>query len=234
MTLRPSLLALALAAVLPAVAHADRGFEVRDLAKLDRVSAPMLSPDGRKVVFAKRVVDFAANKSATSLWIEDLFARDAAPPVRLTPEGWNVNSPSFADDGTRVFFLSAKNGSMQLYAMPVAGGAPEQLTDVPGDVGGYVVSPDGKRVALALEAFADCKSDLQCNVKRNKEREDKKASGVVFDRLFIRHWDAWNEGKLNRVFVAPFAADGAKITQATLVGGDVIGDVPSRPFGDTS
>ena len=48
---------------LPAVAHAERGFEVRDLAKLDRVSAPVLSPDGRKVVFAKRVVDFAANKS---------------------------------------------------------------------------------------------------------------------------------------------------------------------------
>lgn len=234
MNLRHTLLSLALLSALPLAAHAERGFEVRDLAKLDRVSAPVLSPDGRKVVFAKRVVDFDANKSATSLWIEDLMARDAAPPVRLTPEGWNVNSATFSDDGTRVYFLSAKGGSMQLYAIPVAGGTPVQLTDVVGDVGGYVVSPDGKRVALALETFADCKSDLQCNVKRNKAREDRKASGVVFDRLFIRHWDAWNEGKLNRVFVAPFGANGAKITQATLVGGDVIGDVPSRPFGDTS
>ncbi|MUV15558.1 alpha/beta hydrolase family protein [Noviluteimonas gilva] len=229
-----SILALALLAALPALAHAERGFEVRDLAKLDRVSAPVLSPDGRKVVFAKRVVDFAANKSATSLWIEDLFARDAAPPVRLTPEGWSVNSATFSDDGTRVYFLSAKGGSMQLYSIAVAGGTPVQLTDLAVDVGGYVVSPDGKRVALALEVFADCKADLQCNVTRSKEREERKASGVVFDRLFIRHWDAWNEGKLNRVFVAPFAADGAKITQATLVGSDVIGDVPSRPFGDTS
>ncbi|KGQ18663.1 Alanyl dipeptidyl peptidase [Lysobacter dokdonensis DS-58] len=234
MNLRPALLSLALIAALPVVAHAERGFEVRDLAKLDRVSSPVLSPDGRKVVFAKRVVDFDANKGASSLWIEDLFARDSAPPVRLTPEGWNVNSATFAGDGARVYFLSAKNGSMQLYAIPVAGGAPVQLTDVPGDVGGYLVSPDGKRVALALEAYADCKSDLACNVKKNKEREDRKASGVVFDRVFIRHWDAWNEGKLNRVFVAPFAADGAKITQATLVGNDVVGDVPSRPFGDTS
>src|SRR6478609_3082825 len=177
MTLRPALLSLALLSALPVAAHAERGFEVRDLAKLDRVSSPVLSPDGRKVVFAKRVVDFAANKSATSLWIEDLFARDAAPPVRLTPEGWNVNSATFSDDGARVYFLSAKGGSMQLYAIPLAGGAPVQLTDVAGDVGGYVVSPDGKRVALALEAYADCKSDLQCNVKRNKAREDRKASG---------------------------------------------------------
>ncbi|HET9208418.1 MAG TPA: hypothetical protein VFO28_19415, partial [Burkholderiaceae bacterium] len=48
------------------------------------------APDGRTLVFAKRVVDFAANKSSTALWVEDLFARDAAPPKRLTPEGWNV------------------------------------------------------------------------------------------------------------------------------------------------
>ena len=53
---------------------------------------------------------------------------------------------------------------------------------------------------------------------------------MVFDRLFIRHWDAWNDGRLNRVFVAPLRhGNGAKITQATLVGGDVIGDVPSQP-----
>src|SRR4249919_446970 len=233
MTLRPALLALALAAALPAIAHAERGFEVRDLAKLDRVSSPILSPDGRKVVFAKRVVDFDANKSATSLWIEDLMARDAAPPVRLTPEGWNVNSPDFASDGGRVYFLSAKSGSMQLYAIPVAGGAPVQLTDIAGDVGGFKVSPDGKQVALAVEAFADCKSDFACTQKRSKDNDAKKASGKVFDRVFIRHWDAWNEGKLNRVFVAPLGDGKAKISAATLVGGDVIGDVPSRPFGDT-
>jgi dipeptidyl aminopeptidase/acylaminoacyl peptidase len=148
MNLRPALLSLALLSALPVAAHAERGFEVRDLAKLDRVSSPVLSPDGRKVVFAKRVVDFAANKSATSLWIEDLFARDAAPPARLTPEGWNVNSPEYAADGAHVYFLSAKSGSMQLYAIPVAGGAPVQLTDLPVDVGAFKVSPDGKQVAL--------------------------------------------------------------------------------------
>jgi len=75
MNLRPALLSLALVAALPAVAHAERGLEVRDLAKLDRVSSPILSPDGRKVVFSKRVVNFDANKVASALWIEDLVAR---------------------------------------------------------------------------------------------------------------------------------------------------------------
>src|SRR5687768_15032073 len=156
MKLAHSVLALALLAALPVAAHAERGFEVRDLATLDRVSSPILSADGRKLVFAKRVVDFPANKSSTSLWIEDLFARDAAPPVRFTPEGWNVNSPAFSPDGKTVYFLSAKNGTQQLYAQPVAGGAPKQLTDVPLDIGSFRLSPDGKRVAFSVETFADC------------------------------------------------------------------------------
>ena len=229
MKLSHSVLALALLAALPVVANAERGFEVRDLAKLDRVSSPILSPDGRKLVFAKRVMDFDANKASSSLWIEDLMARDAEPPTRLTPEGWNVNSPEFAQDGTRVYFLSAKNGSMQLYAIPPAGGAPVQLTDIAGDVGAFKVSPDGKSVALGIETYADCKADFACSANKDKAKSDNKASGKVFDRLFIRHWDAWNEGKLNRVFVAALPTGDAKLAQATLVGGDVLGDVPSKP-----
>lgn len=235
MKLRFALLSLLIAAAMPSFdAAAARGFEARDLAKLDRVSAPTLAPNGRLLVFAKRVVDFDANKSSTSLWIEDLFARDAAPPQRLTPEGWNVNSPSFSRDGSTVYFLSAKSGSMQLYSIPARGGEPVRLTDFPGDVGSYKLSPDGKRVAFSTEAFVDCGSDLACSPKRMEERSKLKNSGVVFDRMFIRHWDAWNDGRLNRVFVADLGNGKTMGKSATLVGADVLGDVPSRPFGDQS
>lgn len=234
MTFRRALLPLMLAAALsPLAASATpRGFEVRDMATLDRVSSPTLSPDGRRVVFAKRVVDFAANKGASSLWIEDLFARDAAPPVRLTPEGWNVNSPSFSADGKTVYFLSAKSGSSQLYSIPASGGTPKQLTAFSTDVGGYKFSPDGKRIAFNAEVFADCKGDFACSTERLDDKGKQKNSGMLFDRIFIRHWDAWNDGRLNRLFVTALADKPA--TTATLVSFDVIGDVPSRPFGDSS
>ncbi|HEY5850968.1 MAG TPA: S9 family peptidase, partial [Lysobacter sp.] len=234
MTFRRALLPLMLAAALSplSASAAPRGFEVRDMATLDRVSSPTLSPDGRRVVFAKRVVDFAANKGASSLWIEDLFARDAAPPVRLTPEGWNVNSPSFSPDGKTVYFLSAKSGSSQLYSIAATGGTPKQITAFTTDVGGYKLSPDGKRIAFNAEVFANCKGDFVCSQKRVDEKGKQKTSGMVFDRIFIRHWDTWNDGRLNRLFVTTLADKPA--TTATLVSGDVIGDVPSRPFGDSS
>ena len=238
MNLRHAVLPLLIAAALPATA-AQRGFEIRDLATLDRVSSPTVSEDGRRLVFAKRKVDFAANKSSTGLYVEDLFARDAAPPQPLTPAGWSVNTPSFSPDGRTVYFLSAKSGSQQLYAIPATGGTPKQLTAFAADVGSYQLSPDGKRVAFSAETFADCAADLGCSKKRLDQRAANKASGVVFDRMFVRHWDAWNDGRLNRVFVATLPVANKQgaikpIASATLIGADVIGDVRSGPFVDSA
>lgn len=226
-------LCLALAMALPMTASAARGLQPRDLATLDRYSSPTLSPDGRVLVFAKRSVDFDANKSSTGLWIENLVARDAAPPKRLTPEGWNVNSPAFSPDGKSVYFLSAKSGSQQLYVMPAGGGEPKQVTDYPLDIGGYKLSPDGTRVALAVELFADCKADLDCTKKRLDDTAARKSSGVLYDKIFVRHWDTWADGRLNRIVIAPLQNKGAT-KSAMLVGADVVGDVPSKPFGDMS
>ena len=230
----PVLIALVLPAMSPLAVAATRGLQPKDLATLDRWSSPVLSPDGRLLVAAKREVDFDGNKAATSLWLENLVARDAAPPVRLTPEGWNVNSPVFSPDGGVVYFLSGKSGSSQLYSIPVDGGTPRQLTDFPVDVGGFQVSPDGQRIAFNAEAFIDCGSDLACTGKRLKAEADSPATGVVYDRMFVRHWDAWNDGRLNRVFVATLPGDGAAVSTATAIASDVVADIPSRPFGDSS
>ena len=230
----PVLIALVLPAMSPLAVAATRGLQPKDLATLDRWSSPVLSPDGRLLVVAKREVDFDGNKAATSLWLENLVARDAAPPVRLTPEGWNVNSPVFSPDGGVVYFLSGKSGSSQLYSIPVDGGTPRQLTDFPVDVGGFQVSPDGQRIAFNAEAFIDCGSDLACTGKRLKAEADSPATGVVYDRMFVRHWDAWNDGRLNRVFVATLPGDGAAVSTATAIASDVVADIPSRPVGDSS
>jgi dipeptidyl aminopeptidase/acylaminoacyl peptidase len=234
----PKPLSIALAAlvglsVVPA-AEAARGFDVRDLQQLDRISSPVLSPDGAKVVFAKRQIGADLGKASNGLWIRDLRTRDLAPPKRLSPEGWNVNSPSFSADGKTLYFLSAQGGSQQLYAMPVAGGTPQQLTRFPLDVGTYKVSPDGARIAVSMDVFSDCGADLACTVSRLDERGQSKASGVVYDQLFVRHWDTWSDGRHSRLFVtAP--ATGRSTPAPVLVGAGSdgpVGNVPSRPFGD--
>lgn len=233
--LRHALLPLLLALAVPAGAAqpAPRGFTVQDLAYMDRYSSPTLSPDGRVLVFAKRSVNKDSNKATTTLWMRNLVSRDMTPPRQVSPDGWSVNSPAFSPDGRTLYFLSAKSGSMQLYAMPVQGGEPRRLTDFPIDVDAYKLSPDGKQVALALAVFPECKADLACTKHKLDEAAARKNTGVVFDRLFIRHWDAWNDGRLNRVFAAPLDGTGM-LTSATLLSGAIHGDIPSKPFGDLS
>ncbi|MEL1263722.1 S9 family peptidase [Pseudoxanthomonas putridarboris] len=231
MKLKSALLPLCLLAALPALAAA-RGFDVRDLATLDRVSSPVLAPDGRAVVFAKRQMDAGVTKATTSLWVRNLLTRDMAPPKRLTPEGWNVNSPSFSPDGSTVYFLSAKSGTQQLYALPVAGGAPKQLTAFALDVASYKLSPDGKRVLFSTDTFAECKADFACTRKKLDDTAAKKSTGVVYEGLFVRHWDTWADGRRSRLFVAALPEGKARpVAAATSLTEALDGDVPSKPFG---
>ncbi|MCL7713416.1 alpha/beta hydrolase family protein [Stenotrophomonas mori] len=227
---RHALLPLCLLAVLPSLASA-RGFDVRDMVALDRVSAPLLSAGGAQVVFAKRVVD-ADLKAASSLWIRDLRTRDMAPPRPLTPAGWNVHSAALSADGGSVYFLSGRSGSQQLYVMPLAGGTPRQLTDFALDVDSYRISPQGDRVLFSTGVFQDCGSDLACTATRLAERGKAKNSGVVFDSMFVRHWDAWADGRRNTLFVAPLPAAGAAAVKgASAISATLAGDAPSKPFG---
>lgn len=231
MKLRLAVLPLCLLATLPALA-AQRGLDIRDLAALDRVSSPTLSPDGRAVVFAKRQIDKELTKAGSALYVRNLLTRDLAPPKRLTPEGWNVNSPSFSADGQTVYFLSGKSGSQQLYAIPTSGGEPRQLTGFALDVGSYKISPDGSRIAFSADTFADCKADFACTRKKLEATSAKKNTGVLYDNMFVRHWDTWADGRRSRLFVAALPAAGAQpVASATSLTDSLDGDVPSKPFG---
>ncbi|KGK58715.1 peptidase S9 [Xanthomonas cannabis pv. phaseoli] len=231
MKLRHAVLPLCLLAALPDLAAA-RGFDVRDMVALDRVSSPTLTPDGGSVLFAKRQAKTSNGKPATSLWVRNLRTRDLAPPKRLTPEGWNVNSPALSPDGKTVYFLSSKSGSQQLYAQPMAGGTPQQLTAFAVDVDSYKLSPEGKRIVFSAGVFQDCGSDLGCTKKRLGELKNSKASGVVYDQLFVRHWDTWNDGRRNTLFVADLPAAGGKaVVGASAISATLAGDAPSKPFG---
>lgn len=236
MPLRRAVLPLCLLLALPVLAEAEaRGLDVRDLVRLDRVSSPTLSPDGRTVVFAQRSVD-ADLKASTALYARSLVTRDLAPPRRITPDGWNVSAPTFSPDGATLYFLSAKEGSQQLYAMPAEGGTPRPLTAFALDIGSYRLSPDGRRIAFSAETFADCADDLACTKTRLDEREASKSSGVVYDQLFVRHWDTWKDGRRSRLFVAdlPAAAGTDPVASARGISHALDGDVPSKPFGDAA
>ncbi|WP_377102071.1 S9 family peptidase [Rugamonas violacea] len=221
----------AVASASAAAPGAPRGFTVEDMVNMERVGSPLLSPDASKLVYTVRSTDLAKNGSNTQLWLLDL--RAAKPlPQRLTQAAASSTDAEWSPSGDAIYFLSARSGSSQVWRLPLAGGEAARVTDLPLDVDNFRLSPQGDRLALSLAVFRDC-PDLACTKARLDARAAKgKTSGVVYDRLFVRHWDSWADGRNSVLYSAPLDASG-KVTAAPVsLSGMLDGDVPSKPFGD--
>jgi len=222
-----AMLATALALMLGNATAAERGFTVDDLVRLDRVSDPRLSPDAKQVAYTLRETDFAANKASTSIWLQ---AVAGGVSRRLTTTGSSASTPRWSADGQSLYFLSSRSGSMQLWRLDMAAGEAQAVTEFPLDVGSFALAPNGGAVALSFEVFVDC-VDLACSKKRLDERAEIKHSGVVHDKLFVRHWDTWKDGRRSQLFVAKLGADGKASDVMSRVSRGIDGDVPTKPFG---
>ncbi|MGP8035141.1 MAG: prolyl oligopeptidase family serine peptidase [Steroidobacteraceae bacterium] len=203
-------------------------FTVEDLVQLKRVSDPQLSPDGRRVVYVQRETDMEANKGRTSLWLLDLTRPDPAP-LRLTDGKVNDSSPRWAPDGRSLYFLSERSGSSQVWRLAFPSGEARRVSDYPLDVGSLKVSPLGNALALSMEVFPDC-ADIACSRARLDARAKDKATGRVYDRMFVRHWDTWSDGTRSHLFSVRLAADGSAGVPIDL-SRSLDADVPSKPFG---
>jgi dipeptidyl aminopeptidase/acylaminoacyl peptidase len=197
-------------------------FSIHDMLAMDRISEPQVSPDGKWVVFTLRRTDLAANRGRTDLW---LIGVDGAGLRQLTSHPSGDSSPQWAPDGKSIYFLSTRSGSSQVWRILIDGGEAEQKTTLPLDVGGFLLSPDGSRLALAVEVFPDCET-IACAKNKLDEMANRKASGRIYDKLFIRHWDTWKDGRRSHVFVMP-TTGGEPVD--LMKGMDA--DCPSKPFG---
>lgn len=211
-----------------------RGFTVEDMVKMERVVSPVLSPDGKHVVYAQRSVDLDKNKGRWDLWMIDLSEANAAPK-KLTNAGsaneGNNSGPQWSAKGDAIYFVSSRSGSGQVWRQAVTGGEAQQVTNFILDVESFKVSPNEQKIAMAMEVFRDC-ADLMCTKNRLDEKAKNKASGKIHDKLFIRHWDTWADGRRNVLFAANLDAQHKAGGDLSNLSGILEADVHSKPDGD--
>jgi len=219
-------LALMIGLGLAGVARAGgRPMTVDDLLAVKSVGDPQLSPDGRLVAYVVSEVDRAAGKTNSSLW---LVTADGGNPKRLTTTPGVNNHPRWCPDGKTLAFASNRGGSTQVWLMDVDGGEPRQLTHLAVDVAGPVWSPKGDKIAFVAEVEPG-KTPEQTDAAEKARGAAGQSKVRVYDKLMVRHWDAWVEGKRSHLFVAD-AVTGAA-TDLT-PGLDV--NTPPAPFGGST
>jgi dipeptidyl aminopeptidase/acylaminoacyl peptidase len=220
---RTSLLLAAAAAALASSPVLARPMTATDMHMMHRMGSPAVSPDGRYAVFTLSDTDLAANKRNNRLYLLDLKKAGAAPqPIAGAEKG---HDPMFSNDGS-LWFLMPVDKQDQLFRMTV-GGTPVQVSSFKGDIGGFKVAPNANRVVVWADRDLRC-ADLACEGLPPKPET---GSGRTYDQLFVRHWDTWEvPGVKSRLF--GFTVEGGKLAgPGTALTGNLVGDVPSKPFG---
>src|SRR5437773_3186505 len=202
---------------------AKHPFTFEDMMKLNRVGAPVPSPDGKWVVFDCVDVDLEANTRISHLWIVPANG-PAAAGRRLNPTPHHEERPRFSPDGRRLIWTSKATDPTQIWMCDFDSGSgglvgkPHKVTEISTGADGGIWSPDGKNIVFVSAVYPDCKDDA-CNKQRDEELKKSKVKAKIFTRLFYRHWSAFTEFKRSHLFVqsveAPVSGAGNRTAAGT-------------------
>lgn len=195
--------------------------------KMSRAGGSSLSPDGRTLLYQQTDYSISENRGVTTLWTLDMESKRT---TRLTDTSSNNLSAQWNADGSAIYFLSDRSGTMQVWRMNASGGDATRITGdgdgegVP-DVEGFGVSPDERHIwwVQRVHVAARKSSDFYEDMPRSKAR--------IYDDLMARHWDYWDEGDYRHIFVGELGA--GTVTGGTdIIGADAPWDAPLAPYFD--
>lgn len=200
-----------------------RPMSVDDLLALDRVSDVQLSPDGRRVAFVVTQVLKTENRTNSDVWVAP--ADRPGEAVQLTYSPHEDRHPRWSPDGRWLVFESNRDGSFQIWIMPVRGGEPRKLTALATEAKQPVWAPDGRALAFVSSVFPEFSERPLAEAQRAsrekllaQERGHVKAR--VLTQLLYRHWDAWVGGRRKHLFVLPMRNGGAAAEPRDVTPGD--------------
>jgi dipeptidyl aminopeptidase/acylaminoacyl peptidase len=195
----------------PIFAQSKRPFTFEDMMALKRVGEPVVSPDGKWVVFSVVDVSLEANTKTPHIWIVPTAGQE-----REIIADQDADRPRWAPDGKRFAFISTKEKGSQIWAADFDGGkgtvtAVHRLTSIATEAGGELWSPDGKSILFVSDVYPECDNEVfvreyNCNVGRVGEAEKSKVKAQIFTKLLYRHWNAYKDGKRSHIFVMPAPA----------------------------
>jgi len=206
MKLKYSLLALAA----PFLMNAQQLMTPEILWTLKKVGVQAVSPDQSSLIYKVGQVDLKTEKTKNENYFLNVINNQSSK-IDLGKKAlvqWDKNG-LYAQEGEKIY-LSKDSGKTwtEFYTI--------------GEADNIVISPDGKKIAFSKQVL------VEKLMGKDKYADTPKTTAQVYTDLNHRHWDYFNEGKYNHVFVVNTSSsvDSAK----DLLEGKTW-DSPQRPFG---
>ena len=123
-----------------------------DVFQLEFADDVQISPDGSRILYVRVSHDIMTDRARRNLWIVNADGSNNRP---LRSEARNFSSPRWSPDGTRIAYVSAAEGSPQLYVRWMDSGQTALLTNLVKAPSDITWSPDGKTLAFTQLVPAD-------------------------------------------------------------------------------
>jgi dipeptidyl aminopeptidase/acylaminoacyl peptidase len=160
--------------------RADR-LTASDVFKLQTASDPQISPDGKHIVYVRAFADIMSDKRLSNLW---MIGFDGIDDRAITTGNFSDESPRWSPDGTRIAFVSDRDGKPQLYVRWMDTGQMAKLTSLESGVSNISWSPDGKSVAFA--SLVPAEKPKVAGMPVAPEGAKWAEPPLVYDRLMYR------------------------------------------------
>lgn len=125
----------------------SRTLSLKDVFNLEYAANPVVTPDGKHVVYERRSMDIMTDSVRRNLWS---IAIDGSAHLPILSDSKNHFNPVFSPDGAKMAYLSSKEGKVQVYLKDVASNSTTRVTDVAMSPSSMSFSPDGKYLAFAM------------------------------------------------------------------------------------
>lgn len=199
-----------------ATANAQQKMTTELLWSLGRISAETVTANQSQVIYGLTHYNLETNKGSRQLFAIPVKGGN---PVRLTDEsgaGSVLNTDAKSGLITYVF-------KGQIWTMNADGSNKKQITQHGDELNNVRISPDGKHILFSKEVLFDKVHST------DRYPELKKSNAYVYDDLNYRHWDTWEDGKFQHIFVAEF--DGSILSNPIDIMKGEPYDCPQMPFG---
>ena len=190
--------------------------------KMGRVGSTQLSPDGQKVLYTVSYYSMEENRGASAIYVEDVASKEVA---QLTDYTYSNVAPVWSADGERIYFMSDREKSMQVWSMNASGDDVKAVTALANGIEGFGIAPSGDKLfyVQSVKVEPRLSSEHHTDMSKSKAR--------IYDDLMVRHWNYWEEGSYLHIFVADIES-GAVAEGEDIIGADAAWDTPLAPYFD--
>ena len=183
-----------------------------------RLGNVCVSPDGKRVAYTVTYYSIPENKSNSDIYLMDA---DGGNKRQLTQTAAREGSLAWTPSGKAIAFI--REG--KLWIIDIESGNETQVSDIEESIDGFIYSPAEDKVLFVIS------TKLEKYTGKEIYEDLDKANVYLYNDLMYRHWDSWQDGNYNHLYIGNIKSGKVSAVEDIMPGEPY--DSPLKPFGGT-